>query len=188
MPSVELKFRTGTATGAAASSNGGLANLPYTGDDTVLIRQAQAGRWEAFAEVVSHYDRSILALALRLAGSEREARELFQQALLQTYRELRTYRFQCSFYLWIYRIVARTCMDFLRRRRPNPLGQATQLQEALEQLSPRERIVLELKQYFGLRLDTIATILGIDEAGARNILIRATLALRLELEAHKSPN
>jgi RNA polymerase sigma-70 factor, ECF subfamily len=182
MGSVEAKFRTGADAGAAANSHG-LTSLPYAADDTVLIRQAQTGRWEAFAEVASHYDRSILALALRLTGSEREARDLFQQAFLETYRELRHYRFQCSFYLWIYRIVARTCMEFLRSRGAIHVGHATQLQAALEQLSPRERIVLELKQYFGLKLDTIAAILGIDETSTRNILVRATLALRLELEA-----
>ena len=44
-------------------------------------------------------------------------------------------------------------------------------------------MVLELKQYLGLKLDTIAAILGTDEASTRNILVRATLALRLELEA-----
>ena len=184
MRSLEAKFRTGTAGSATSPPHPGVASLSYVTDDTVLVRQAQAGRWEAFTEVASHYDRAILALALRLTGSEREARDLFQQALLQTYRELRNYRFQCSFYLWIYRIVIRTCMEFLGRRVPNNVPQASQLQRALEQLSPRERLVLELKQYFGLKLDTIAAILGIEEAAARNILVRATLALRLELEEH----
>ena len=79
-------------------------------------------------------------------------------------------------------------MEFLTRRVPTATRQATPLQEALQQLSPRERIVLELKQYFGLKLDTIATILGIDEVSARNILVRATLALRLELEGQGSRN
>ena len=188
MRSFEAKFRTGTAPGAVAASQSALPGLLYTPDDATLIAQAQAGNWEAFVEVASRYDRAILALALRLAYSEREARELFQKALLQAYKELRSYRFQCSFYLWIYRIVARTCMEFLTRRVPTATRQATPLQEALQQLSPRERIVLELKQYFGLKLDTIATILGIDEVSARNILVRATLALRLELEAQGSRN
>ena len=181
MRSFDVKFRTGTAPEAMAASQGAFPGLPYAPDDAALIRQAQAGRWEAFAEVASRYDRAILALALRLAHSEREARDLFQKALLQSYKELRTYRFQCSFYLWIYRVVARTCIEFLTRRAPAIDGQANHLQEALEQLSPRERIVLELKQYFGLKLDTIATILAIEEVSARNILVRATLALRLEL-------
>lgn len=179
MASLEAKFRTGTATGP----HSGFASLPYTMDDTALIRQAQAGHWQAFAEVASHYDSAILALALRLTGSEREARELFQQALLQSYRELRNYRFHCSFYLWIYRIVARTFMEFLGRRGPITGSQGTQLQAALEQLSPRERVVVELKQYFGLKLDTIAAILGIDEATARSIFVHATLVMRLDFEA-----
>jgi RNA polymerase sigma-70 factor, ECF subfamily len=188
MRSFEVKLGTGTASEATTASQGAFSGLPYAPDDAALIRQAQAGHWEAFVEVASRYDRPILALALRLAHSEREARDLFQKALVQTYRELRSYRFQCSFYLWIYRIVARTCLEFLMRRAPATNGRATRLQEALDQLSPRERIVLELKQYFDLRLDTVATILGIDEVNARNILIRATLVLRLELEAHGSPN
>src|SRR5262249_18520366 len=105
MSSYEIKFRTGTAPEAIAAPHG-LPGLPRAPDDTALIGQAQAGDWKAFVEVSSHYDRSILALALRLTRSEREARDLFQQALVETYRELRTFRFQCSFYLWIHQIVA----------------------------------------------------------------------------------
>ena len=182
MRSVEAKLRTGGTTDGAAGFDRGLAGR-YAADDTALIRQAQAGRWEAFLEVASHYDRSILGLALRLTGSEREARNLFQRALVESYRQLRHYRFQCSFYLWIYRNVARTCMEFLGKREAGSPGQLAPLEAALEQLSPRERMVLELKQYLGLKLDTIAAILGTDEASTRSILVRATLALRLELEA-----
>ena len=37
-----------------------------------------------------------------------------------------------------------------------------------------------MKQYFGLKLETIAAILGISQSAARNILVRAILLLRLE--------
>lgn len=182
MSSLGVKIRSGTAAGSAPGPHRGLASGVYGDDDTQLIRQAQAGRWEAFAEVASRYDRSILMLALRLSGSEREARDLFQKALLAAYRELNSYRFQCSFYVWIYRVAARACIEFLDKRSSTTLAQGTGLEAALQQLSPRERVLLELKQYFGLKLETIAAILGISEETARNIFLRATLALRLQLE------
>src|SRR4051794_21666310 len=96
----EAKFRA-DASGATHIPLSSFANLAYTRDDTLLIREAQAGRWEAFAELASHYDSSILAFALRLTSSESEALKLFQKALIRAYRELRSYRLHSSFYIWI---------------------------------------------------------------------------------------
>jgi RNA polymerase sigma-70 factor (ECF subfamily) len=186
MSSLEVKFRPDASAGSTAHR--GLPIRADADDDARLIRRAQAGRWEAFAEVAGHYDRAILALALRLTGSEREARELFQQALVRAYRELGGYRFQCSFYLWIYRIVARSFIEFLSKQSSAAPAEATELEAALKQLSPRERVVLELKQYFGLKLDTIAAILGVTEQAARNIFLRAILELRLELHEPLAAN
>jgi len=150
-------------------------------DESSLIREARSGSWEAFAELTTHYDRSVLALALHLTDSEREARELFRNALVTAYRELPGYRFQCTFYLWIYRIVAHTCIQFLEQRHcQTSLPQTNSFDSVLQQLSPRERMVVELKQYLGLKLETIASILGISQSAARNILVRAILQLRLE--------
>jgi RNA polymerase sigma-70 factor, ECF subfamily len=152
-------------------------------DESVLVRQAQAGRWEAFAQLATRYDGPILALAQRLAGSEREAGELFQAAFVKAYRELHRYRFQCSFYLWIYRVVAAVCMQFLRAKAQQPdLACRSRFEAALHQLSPRQRMVLELKHHLGLRLGTIAAILETSESAARNILVGAVVILRLECE------
>ena len=150
-------------------------------DESSLIREARSGSWEAFAELTTHYDRSVLALALHLTDSEREATELFRKAFLIAYRELPSYRFQCSFYLWIHRIVAHTCIQFLEQRRCHTnLPQTASFASTLQQLSPRERMVVELKQYVGLKLETIASILDISQSTARNTLVRAILRLRLE--------
>lgn len=148
-------------------------------DEGFLIREARAGSWEAFAELTTHYDRSVLTLALHLTDSERDARELFRNAFVTAYRALPSYRFQCTFYLWIYRIVAHTCIQFLEQRHANP-PQTTSLDSTLQHLSPRERMVIELKQYLGLKLETIAAILGISQPAARKILVSAIRLLRLE--------
>jgi RNA polymerase sigma-70 factor (ECF subfamily) len=52
---------------------------------------------------------------------------------------------------------------------------------ALERLSPRERMVFELKHYQGLRLRAIGQVCGTSEETAKNCLFRATQKLRLSL-------
>jgi RNA polymerase sigma-70 factor (ECF subfamily) len=56
-----------------------------------------------------------------------------------------------------------------------------QIALALEQLTPRERMVFELKHYEGLRLRTIGEMLQTTEETAKNTLFRATKKLRMNL-------
>src|SRR5512142_2965850 len=85
-------------------------------DDTVLIREAQQGNRAAFEELVRQYDRAVLRLALHLTGSDADAQDVYQEAFLKAYRNLASFRFECSFYTWIYRIVSNLCLDHLRKR------------------------------------------------------------------------
>jgi RNA polymerase sigma-70 factor, ECF subfamily len=56
---------------------------------------------------------------------------------------------------------------------------------AMERLSPRERMVFELKHFQGLRLRTIGEMLGTTEETVKNSLFRATRKLRMNLEAYR---
>src|SRR5467141_825941 len=85
-------------------------------DDTMLIREAQRGDRSAFEVLVRHYDQSVLRLALHLTGSEADAQDIHQDAFLKAYKNLGSFRFECSFYTWIYRIVTNLCLDHLRKR------------------------------------------------------------------------
>jgi RNA polymerase sigma-70 factor (ECF subfamily) len=61
-------------------------------------------------------------------------------------------------------------------------GQVRQrIKQALESLSPRERMVFELRHYQGLRLRRIGEILGTTEEAAKNCLFRATQKMRAAL-------
>src|SRR6202451_4091413 len=85
-------------------------------DDTLLIREAQQGNSVAFEELVRQYDCAVLRLAVHLTGSQEDGQDIYQEALVRAYINLPRFRFECSFYTWIYRIVKNLCLDHLRKR------------------------------------------------------------------------
>jgi RNA polymerase sigma-70 factor (ECF subfamily) len=191
----------------------------HTLDERIVVQQAQAGSRAAFEELVRRYDRDVLRLALNLMKRSEDARDVYQEAFLKVYRNLHRFRFECSFYTWLYRIVTNVCLDHLRRRQARPEDQAPEqyftqqedgstdfferqrenratldperhllgeeikvkLAAAMERLSPRERMVFEMKHYQGLKLRAIGDALGTTEETVKNSLFRATRKLRSEL-------
>src|ERR1700680_1530806 len=92
------------------------SGAPIRVDDSVLIRQAQQGDTAAFEELVRQYDRAVLRLAIHLTGSPEDGQDIYQEAFLRAYINLARFRFECSFYTWIYRIVTNLCLDHLRKK------------------------------------------------------------------------
>src|SRR5580698_5961373 len=109
--------------GAALATVTSLAQL----DERCLVVEAQAGNRAAFEVLVHRYDRDVLRLALNLMKRTEDARDVYQEAFLKVYRNLHRFRFECSFYTWLYRIVTNVCLDHLRRRKSRPEDQAPEL-------------------------------------------------------------
>ncbi len=99
-----------------------------------LIREAQAGSRAAFDALVRQYEHQVLRLALHLTGSEHDAEDIYQEAFLKAYRYIGNFRFECSFYTWIYRIVTNLCLDQLRRRKTRREDHAVVLDRAGEEI------------------------------------------------------
>src|SRR5437660_4636781 len=114
--------RTGS-TDAALVSVISLSHL----DERALVAEAQAGSRAAFEELVRRFDRDVLRLALNLLKRPEDARDVYQEAFLKVYRNLHRFRFECSFYTWLYRVVTNVCLDHLRRRQARPEDQAPEL-------------------------------------------------------------
>ncbi len=93
------------------------ARAQQRAEDDELIRAAQGGERTAFDTLVRRYDRSVLRLALHMLGNEEDAQDVHQEAFIKAYRHLANFRFECSFYTWLYRIVTNLCLDQLRRRK-----------------------------------------------------------------------
>src|SRR6202161_2779438 len=190
-------------------------------EEQALVRNSQAGDRLAFKELVRRFDREVLRLALNLVKRPEDARDIYQESFLRVYRNLHRFRFECSFYTWLYRIVTNVGLDHLRRRTSrredqapvpeeaeggtrdffdrqpelraaaNPekrlLGQelGDQIQQAMKGLSPRERMVFEMKHFQGLRLRAIGDLLGTSEETAKKSLFRATRKLRASLDSRR---
>ena len=184
-------------------------------DEAELIRAVQRGDQDSFEVLIRCYDQSVLGLAMNLLRSPEDARDVYQEAFLRVYRNIHTFRFDCSFHTWLYRIVSNICFDQLRKRkirkeeppvvdtREGPVDRITSVEEdraesdpernlhnrelgdrirgALENLTPRERMVFELRHYQGMRLRAIGEALGTSEEAAKNCLFRATQKMRAEL-------
>src|SRR2546429_6938940 len=157
-----------------------------------VIRAVQRGDQDAFEQLVRAYDQSVLRLAMNLLRSPEDARDVYQEAFLRVYRNFHTFRFDCSFHTWLYRIVTNICLDHLRKRKvrkeesslvetgEGPIDRMDTFEEeaahadperslwnsqlkhriehALKDLTPRERMVFELRHYQGLRLRNIGEI------------------------------
>ncbi len=184
-------------------------------DETTLIKAAQAGDEDAFAQLVRAYDQSVLRLAMNLLRSPEDAQDVYQEAFLRVFRNLKNFRFDCSFHTWLYRIVTNLCLDQMRKRKvrkeePTVITTADgpvdridsvaeprvdgdpqrhlfsgqlrrRIKEVLSGLTPRERMVFELRHYQGLRLRRIGEILGTSEEAAKNCLFRANQKMRAAL-------
>lgn len=223
MPLTNWSLALQGSDGRGQSHGAALATIKALGelDERALILEAQAGSRAAFEEIVRRYDRDVLRLALNLMRRPEDARDVYQDAFLKVYKNLHRFRFECSFYTWLYRVVTNVCLDQLRRRQSRPEDQAPEIKSdrqeesggpdffdrqrsdrvlsdperrlrgkeigariatAMTLLSPRERVVFEMKHYQGLKLRAIGDALGTTEETVKNSLFRATRKLRIQLE------
>lgn len=155
-----------------------------------LILRTRAGEKAAFGELVRRHMRRAYFSALGLIGSHEDALDLSQEAFVRAFRSRAKLDPERPFFAWLYQIVRRLCFNHTRdrgtRRRKldeaegwlvsqaqdravgqDPQGeierreQTERLAEAIEGLGDRDREVLVLKEFEGLRYREIAELLEI---------------------------
>jgi len=85
--------------------------------DAQLVAQAQAGDLPAFEALVQKYQREVYGLACRMVSDAEEAKDLAQQAFLQAFVHIRSFRQDAQFRTWLFRIAINQCYNFLKSRR-----------------------------------------------------------------------
>jgi RNA polymerase sigma-70 factor (ECF subfamily) len=169
-----------------------------------LVAAAREGDRRAFDELVRRTHVETYTLALRLTAHEEDARDVVQETYLRAWRGIGSFRGDAQFTTWLYRITANTAYTAVKRRRrhraetldtllvepaetrldaqPEESAQQSALLDrlavALDQLPPKLRVLVVLKDVYGLSHEEIADELGISVSAAKVRLHRGRRKLR----------
>lgn len=179
-------------------------------DDQRLIEECLAGRTEAFGELVVRYQDRLFNALVGMLRSREEARDVAQDAFVQAYQKLSSFRGQAAFYSWLFRIALNAAVSRKRRDKhisgsvdaarertgiePADLNPAAEpshamqsvemqaaVQKALGELSDEFRTILVLKEIDDLKYEQIAEILQIPIGTVRSRIHRARAEMRAKL-------
>lgn len=97
--------------------------------DEELLVQSKNDDVEAFTLLVERYQRMLYTIAYRFLGNAEDASDAAQEALVRAYKNLHSFRGNCSFKTWLQHIIANVCRDALRRKSRRPIISLDSLQE-----------------------------------------------------------
>jgi RNA polymerase sigma-70 factor, ECF subfamily len=184
--------------------------------DYDLIRRAQQGDAEAFADLFGAHKGRVYSLCLRMTNNAAEAEDLTQDAFLQVFRKLATFRGESALSTWLYRIAVNTVLMHFRKKslclfsldepcsngpdakpvrrefgtRDNRLAgciDRVTLSRAIKELPNGYRTIFLLHEVEGYEHQEIAELLGCSAGNSKSQLHKAKLRIR-ELLARPQDN
>lgn len=87
--------------------------------DLTLVR-AQKGDAQAFERLVTPHEQMLWRVCWHYTHHQEDAADCLQETMLKAWRAIRSYRGECAFSSWLYRIAATVCLDFLRKQKRLP--------------------------------------------------------------------
>ena len=85
-----------------------------------LVRRAQSGDEQAFATLFQQHKSRVYSVCLLMTKDVAEAEDLTQEAFLQVFRTVSSFRGDSAFSTWLYRVAVNTVLMKLRRRKSPP--------------------------------------------------------------------
>ena len=173
--------------------------------ESQLIARAQQGEEDAFAALFELHKRRVYSLCLRMTGDTAEAEDLTQEAFLQLFRKVGTFRGESAFSTWLHRLVVNVVLMHLRKKglqkisldevdnsQEEPvrreygdddrrlLGSIDRiaLNSAIEQLPPGYKAIFVLHDVEGYEHNEIAQIMNCSVGNSKSQLHKARLKLR----------
>ena len=176
-------------------------------DDVELIQRSLTGDENAFAQLVKKHQKQVHALAWRKIGDFHVAEEVTQDTFLQVYKKLATLKDPHCFEGWLYRIAARQCHAWLRKKRMQTQSledtdieliegetysqyiaeeqektavdaQRDIVQRLLARLRESERTVVTLHYFGEMTCEEISRFLGVSASTVKSRLRRARHRLK----------
>jgi RNA polymerase sigma-70 factor, ECF subfamily len=169
-------------------------------EEDAWVSRARAGDQAAFEAIFQRYERQIYSFAFRMMGNADDAYDLTQECFIKAYRNLEKTNGDLNVSAWLHRIASNSCLDVLRRRKrirwlpwdndrhesllqpstpDDPVvtvvSNETQrdVQLILNQMTPRNRLALLLREFEGLSTEEIGEVMGLSRSAVKSVLFRA---------------
>jgi RNA polymerase sigma-70 factor, ECF subfamily len=179
------------------------------------IERAKQGDAEAFEALYDRHKRRVYSLCLRMTANTAEAEDLTQEAFLQLYRKIATFRGESAFSTWLHRLSVNVVLMHLRKKGLPvvSLEETTQgggeedtpkkdfgaedvalagsidrlqLQKAVDSLPPGYRTIFVLHDVQGYEHNEIAGIVGCSIGNSKSQLHKARMKLRDLLKMNRA--
>ena len=176
-------------------------------NEAEAIRLAQQGDAGAFEHIYRLHSRRVYAVCLRMGGNTAEAEDLTQDAFMQLYRKIGTFRGESAFSTWLHRLAVNVVLMKLRKKTlaatsleesNDPEDESSgprreigapdllltgsidrvHLERAIEQLPPGYRQVFVLHDVQGYEHNEIAGLMGCSIGNSKSQLHKARMRLR----------
>ena len=180
---------------------------PVAWTEAEAIRRAQSGDAAAFEFLYRLHSRRVYALCLRMVGNPADAEDLMQEAFLQLFRKVGTFRGESAFSTWLHRMTVNVVLMRLRKKslptdsleetlepdaensgpkrdvgapdlRLSGAIDRVNLERSIEQLPPGYRTVFVLHDVQGYEHNEIADIMGCSVGNSKSQLHKARTRLR----------
>jgi RNA polymerase sigma-70 factor, ECF subfamily len=184
-------------------------------DEVQAIERAKQGDAEAFQALYDRHKRRVYSLCLRMTANTAEAEDLTQEAFLQLYRKIATFRGESAFSTWLHRLSVNVVLMHLRKKSLPvvSLEETTQggveedtpkkdfgaedvalagsidrlqLQKAVDNLPPGYRTIFVLHDVEGYEHNEIAGIVGCSIGNSKSQLHKARMKLRDLLKMNRA--
>jgi RNA polymerase sigma-70 factor (ECF subfamily) len=171
-----------------------------------VIRKAQAGDAQCFEALYNHHKRRIFSLCLRMTNNYAQAEDFMQEAFLQLYRKIASFRGESAFSTWLHRLSVNIILMHWRKKGLNEvsleetldpqsedgprrdIGKRDEslhgsvdrmtLENAIASLAPGYRIIFVLHDVEGYEHNEIAEMLGCSIGNSKSQLHKARMKLR----------
>lgn len=177
----------------------------YVDKHIELVAACRKGNRQAQFEIYKLYAKAMYNVALRIVNDDDEAEDVLQEAFLDAFTRLESFRAETTFGLWLKQIVINKSINQLRKRKAEFVSldgidiadevahteedlqyQVNEVKEAVAQLPDGYRVVLTLYLFEGYDHEEISHILKISENTSRSQYMRAKTKLNSLLEKKRA--
>ncbi len=197
-----------------ASAKPPAAKAPGAVDDRELVRRAQGEDQGAFEELIRRHQHRVFAVAGGILRRREDVEDIAQQVFVKAYFSLKRFDQRAAFSTWLYKITVNECWDMLRKKKVRPLVYESDLSEEqarqvlaseekgggpdisdrlearervenlLEGLDERDRLMLILKEVEGFAVEEIAEVLNLNANTVKVRLFRARRRIVNKVRKH----